>query len=166
MSTVCAALAMWATAGQAQQFELKGIRWGINEIAFRKAFANARCGETGDKKNLRPSERPSRLCRLSDFTVADQTTTDARFLFLNGQLASMGFFLYELSFQSLKDAVIFKYGLPTRTTDESLTWELKDARLFILKVGDRIAFDIDSPMAIATQERDRIQSLKRSAADL
>lgn len=166
ITLACMAVAVFSIPAQAQQFELKGMRWGTKEADFKKANTKAKCGDTGTAKDLLPGELRSRLCTVSDFTVAGQATTEARFLFINGQLASMGFVLYEFSFHGLEDSIIAKHGRPTKTTYESRTWELKDARLWILKVDDKIAFDIDSPTALSHRERVRSQSAKRGAADL
>lgn len=166
MNVAALVTALLATSAAAQQFELKGIRWGTKEADFKKTHPKARCGDTGNKKDLVPGELGSRLCTLQGFTVAGQATTDARFLFINGELQSMGFFLYEFALFDLKDSVVAKHGPPTSKTHESLTWQLKDAHLYILTLSDRIAFDITSPAALAHQSRVRSQSAKRGAADL
>lgn len=159
-------MATMAAPAYAQQFELKGIRFGTKETDLKKVYAKAKCGDTGNPKNLRPGEARHRLCNIPDFTVADQRTEDARFWFVNDQLLGMAFILDELSLYDLKRALVSKYGEPTFSSSDSLKWKLKDAQLWMLKVDDKISFRIDSPMAMEFQERARVENAKRSASDL
>lgn len=155
-----------ASPAHAQQFELKGIRFGSKESELKKVYAKSKCGDTGNPKNLRPGEARHRLCNIPGFTVADQRTQDASFWFVNDQLLGMSFIFDELAIYDLKRALISKYGDPTFTSADSLKWKLRDAELWTLKVDDKISFRIDSPMALALQERARADSAKRGAADL
>ena len=103
-------LALHVSQASAADFEMKGLRIGMSESAFKKLNSKAKCEISPRDPELRKLLPMRRMCTIQKYTLATKESDDAQFLFYEDRLGAINLTFRDVNADDLKTAFNEKYG--------------------------------------------------------